>query len=185
MKKYKIVRRLILGVFMISVILTACSQNTVETNQAKTESTTVTTTVMAESTTEKEATTSESTTNKSDDSDTSTKPAEQKSAGQTTTKKVTTTQKQTTTERQTTTKKVNTTQKPTTTKKVTTTEAPYFCDEGGTHHSCDAGPIDWVDSFDEAKDKALEYAGENGDSGNFRVKKCLYCGKYTATVTFK
>ncbi len=185
MKKYKIARRLILGVLMISVILTACSQNTVETNQAKTESTTVTTTVMAESTTEEEATTSESTTNKSDDSDTTVRPNEQKSAGQTTTKKVTTTQKQTTTERQTTTKKVTTTQKPTTTKKVTTTEAPYFCDEGGTHHSCDAGPIGWVDSFDEAKDKALKYAGENGDSGNFRVKQCLYCGKYTATVTFK
>lgn len=42
-----------------------------------------------------------------------------------------------------------------------------------------------INSFDEAKDKALEYAGENGDSGNFRVKQCLYCGKYTATVTFK
>lgn len=185
MKKYKTARILILGILMISVILTACSQHTAETNQAKTESTTVTTTVMAESTTEKETTKSESTTEESADSGTTVRSTEQKSAGQTTTKKVTTTQKQTTTERQTTTKKVTTTQKPTTTKKVTTTEAPYFCDEGGTHHSCDAGPIGWVDSFDEAKDKALEYAGENGDSGNFRVKQCLYCGKYTATVTFK
>ncbi len=46
---------------------------------------------------------------------TSAKPAEQKSAGQVTTQKVTTTQKSTTAERQTTTKKVTTTQKPTTT----------------------------------------------------------------------
>lgn len=166
---------------LIIIGLTACS--TAEKNVEGTTESTVTTTVIAESTTEKETAKSESTAKKSDDSDTTTKLAEQKSAGQTTTKKVTTTQKQTTTERQTTTKKVTTTQKPTTTKKVTTTEAPYWCDEGGTHHIVDVGPIGWCNSFDEATDKALEYIAAHDASGNFRVKQCYGCGKYTASVT--
>lgn len=102
----------------------------------------------------------------------STSPTKPKQGGTTTTNK-----KQTTTKRQT------TTQKQTTTKKVTTTEAPYFCDEGGTHHSCDVGPIGWVDSFDTATDKALEYIGNHNASGNFRVKECFFCGKYTAYIT--
>lgn len=126
---------------------------------------------------------SETISNKSSSSDAITKTAEQKSAGQTTTKKVTTKQKSTSTERQTNTKKVTITQKPTTTKKVTTTAAPYWCDEGGAHHIVDVGPIGWCNSFDEATDKALEYISEHGDSGNFRVKQCYGCGKYTATVT--
>lgn len=89
---------------------------------------------------------------------------------------------QTTTQRQTTTKKVTTTQKPTTTK-TTTTAAPYWCDEGGTHHSCDVGQIGWCNSYDEAQKKALKYASDNGDSGNFRVKQCYGCGLYTAYIT--
>ena len=135
MKKYKIARILILGVLMISVILTACSQNTVETNQAKTESTTVTTTVAAESTTEntteKETAKSESTAKKISNSDTTTKPAEQKSAGQTTTEKQSETNAkkdytQTTTgQNAETTKVAATTKKETTTKKQTTTEKPF------------------------------------------------------------
>lgn len=133
--------------------------------------------------TEKETTESESTTKKNSNSETTTRPADTKSAGQTTTKKVTTTQKSTTTQRQTTTRNQTTTQKQTTTKKVTTTSAPYWCDEGGTHHIVDVGPIGWCNSFDEATDKALEYISEHGDSGNFRVKQCYGCGKYTATVT--
>lgn len=174
----------ILSVLIIAG-LTACSieKKDVEGTTESTVITTVDAESTTENTTEKETVKCESTAKKSDDSDTTTKPAEQKSAGQTTTKKVTTTQKQTTTERQTTTKKVTTTQKPTTTKKVTTTEAPYWCDEGGTHHIVDVGPIGWCNSFDEATDKALEYISEHGDSGNFRGKQCYGCGKYTATVT--
>lgn len=175
---------IVLSVLIIAG-LTACS--TAEKDIVGTTESTVTTTVAAESTTEntteKETVKSESTTKKSNDSGTTTKPAEQKSAGQTTTKKVTATQKQTTTERQTTTKKVTTTQKPTTTKKVTTTEAPYWCDEGGTHHSCDVGQIGWVNSYDEAQNKALRYIDNNADSGNFLVKECHNCGKFTAYVT--
>lgn len=53
-------------------------------------------------------------------SQTNAKPNDEKSAGQTTTRKVTTTQKRTTTEKQTTTKKVTTTQKT-----VTTTEKSF------------------------------------------------------------
>lgn len=177
---------IILSVLIIAG-LTACSTATKDAD-GTTESTVTTvansTQTTAVSTTEKETTTSETTTHKSESSDTTTtRPADQKSAGQTTTKKVTTTQKSTTTQRQTTTQKVTTTQKSTTTKKVTTTSAPYWCDEGGTHHIVDVGPIGWVNTFDEATDKALEYISAHGDSGNFRVKQCYGCGKYTATVT--
>lgn len=134
--------------------------------------------------TEKETTTSESTTKKNSNSETTTRPADTKSAGQTTTKKVTTTQKSTTTQRQTTTRNQTTTQKQTTTKKVTTTSAPYWCDEGGTHHSCEVGQIGWVNSYDEAEKKALDYAGKNDNSGGFLVKECHNCGKFTAIITF-
>jgi len=176
---------IILSVLII-VSLTACSaesKDTVGTTESTVTTASENTLSTAESTIEKETTTTETTTQKSESSDTTTRPAEQKSADQTTTKKVTATQKHTTTKRQSTTKKVTTTQKPTTTKKVTTTAAPYWCDEGGSHHIVDAGPIGWCNSFDEATDKALEYISEHGDSGNFRVKQCYGCGKYTATVT--
>lgn len=136
----------------------------------------------SESITEIETTKPETTTNKNSNSDT-TKPTEQKSAGQTTSKKVTTTQKSTTTKKQTTTKKVITTQKPTTTKKVTTTEDEWNCNVDG--HSCKVGPIGWVNSFDGATDKALEYIASHDASGNFRVEQCLWCGKYTAEITLK
>ncbi len=169
MKKYKTARILILGILMISVILTACSQHTAETNQAKTESTTVTTTVMAESTTEKEATESESTTKQNSNSEVTTKPADTKSAGQTTTKKVTTTQKSTTTQRQTTTRthtatqKVTTTQKQTTTKRVTTTATRTTQSKKLTKSD-----IDWVQS------QAHSYIKSKGMSVNSNVGSFSY-----------
>lgn len=87
----------------------------------------------------------------------------------------------------TTTKPKPTTEKATTTQKVTTTKAktepPYFCDEGGTHHSCKVGPIGWTSSFDEAEQKALRYIDDHADSGSFRVTQCQYCGKYSANIT--
>lgn len=173
----------ILSVLIIAG-LTACS--TANKDVAGTTESTVTTTVTAESTTEntteKETAKSETAAKKSSNSDTTTKPAEQKSAGQTTTKKVTTTQQQTTTEKHTTTKKVTTTQKPTTTKKVTT-EFEWDCNVDG--HSCEVGPIGWVNSFDEATDKALEYIANHDASGNFRVMQCHMCGKYTAEITLR
>lgn len=163
---------------LIAVFSGCSSKENYSESQTQTSTTVVTT---AETTEEK--TVSESTTEQESSSESTTKTIEQKSAGQTTEKKVTTTQKQTTTKSQTTTKKVTTTKKQTTTKKVTTTATPYWCDEGGSHHIVEAGPIGWCDSFDEATDKALEYISEHGDSGNFRVKQCYGCGKYTATVT--
>lgn len=126
---------------------------------------------LSESITEIETTKSETTANKNSNSDTTTKPTEQKSAGHTTTNK------------QTTTKKVITTQKPTTTKKVTTAEDEWNCNVDG--HSCKVGPIGWVNSFDGATDKALEYIASHDASGNFRVEQCLWCGKYTAEITLK
>ena len=72
--------------------------------------------------------------------------------------------------------------KQTTTKKVTTTEEVWDCNVDG--HTSETGQIGWVNSFDEARDKALEYASKNGNSGNFRVEQCHICGKYTAYITF-
>lgn len=181
----------ILSVLIIAG-LTACateSKDTVATTESAVTTSGISTTATestsatAENATEKEKSASETTTQRSSSLDTTTKPAEQKSAGQTTTKKVTTTQKETTTERQTTTKKVTTTQKKTTTKKVTTTSTPYWCDEGGTHHSCEVGQIGWVNSYDEASDKAYDYLASHNATGNFRVKECHNCGKFTAKIT--
>ncbi len=114
-------------------------------------------TTIIESTTDKKITESETTTQKSDNSETSSaatvRPAEQKSAGQTTTKKSTATQNQTTTKKQTaaqsqtatrkvtTTQKQNVTQKQTTTKKVTTTVATTAKQKKLTKSD-----IDWVQS---------------------------------------
>lgn len=160
--------------------ITACSNTTVGANKNEaTSSVTQTSTTKAVETSEKESTTaSETTTKKSESLDTTTtRPADQKSAGQNTTKKVTTTQKSTTTQRQT------TTQKSTTTKKVTITKDEWDCNVDG--HSCNVGPIGWVNSFDAATDKSLEYIAAQDASGNFRVKQCHNCGKYTAEITLR
>lgn len=174
-------KTMLIIIFVILIaIFSGCSNQETISDSKTVANTTVVTSV--ESTTE-EKMESETTTEKASGSEITTKPTEQKSAGQTTTKKVTTTQKSTTTERQTTTKKVTTTQKQTTTKKVTTTSAPYWCDEGGTHHIVDVGPIGWCSSYDEAQNKALRYIDNNADSGSFRVMQCYGCGLYTADVT--
>lgn len=128
----------------------------VKENQSSTDVTTTEPTT-AETATRKETTT----TQKATQSNTTTKSA---------TKQITTQTKQTTTK------------KETTTKKVTTTEAPYFCDEGGTHHSCEVGQIGWTNSFENAQDLALEYISAHDTSGSYRVKQCFYCGKFTASV---
>lgn len=136
---------------------------------------------LAKSTTEKGATTSKSTTKKKDDWDSIARFTNQKSERQTTTKKATTTLKSIITQRQTTTKKSTNTKKQTTTKKVTTTKEFWNCEIDG--HTAETGPIGWVDSFDTATDKALEYIGNHNASGNFRVVECFMCGKYTAYIT--
>lgn len=133
----------------------------VKENQSSTDVTTTEPTT-AETTTRKETTA----TQKATQSNTTTVKTTTKS----TTKQSTTQTKQTTTK------------KETTTKKVTTTEAPYFCDEGGTHHSCEVGQIGWTNSFENAQDLALEYISAHDTSGSYRVKQCFYCGKFTASV---
>ena len=173
-------------VLIMLVIFAGCSRAEISEDVSSEKPVAEHTTII-ESTTDKEKAESETITQKSDNSEissvTTTRPAEQKSAGQTTTKKVTTTQKQITTQKQTTTQKVTATQKQTTTKKVTTTSAPYWCDEGGTHHIVNVGQIGWCNSYEEAQNKALRYIDNNADSGNFRVIQCYGCGKYSAEVT--
>lgn len=134
-------KSIILCLVILIVIFLGCS---IQENDSKSElpinttaSSTEESTTQIVKVTEKK-TISETTTQKSDNSETSSattaRPAEQKSSGQTTTKKVTTTQKQTTTKRQTTTKKVTTTQKPTT-HKVTTTKKPTTTKGAPTKHT--------------------------------------------------
>lgn len=68
-------------------------------------------------------------------------------------------------------------------KSVTTSSAkpktPYYCDEGGTHHSISVG-LGWYSTFDEAKKAGMAKIG-NG-SGSWEVQECDYCGKFTVYV---
>lgn len=120
---------------------------------------------------EKKETTGSSTTTTTEkkENTTTAKTTTQSAPKQTTTKKVTTTQKQTATK------------KLTTTKKVITTEEVWDCNVDG--HTSETGQIGWVNSFDTAKSKALEYIANHDASGNFRVEQCHICGKYTAYIT--
>ena len=164
-------KSIILCLVILIAIFSGCS--TQETNSKSEVQANTINAITNEITAEQETSESETTTQKSDNSETTVankaRPAEQKSTGRTTTK------------RQTTTKKVTTTQKPATTKKVTTTEDDWDCNVDG--HSCEVGPIGWVNSEAEATDKALEYIASHDASGNFRIRECYWCGKYTAKIT--
>lgn len=129
-------KSIILCLVILIAIFSGCSkQETISKSELQTSTTNA---ITNEITAEQETSESETTTQKSDNSETTvankTKPAEQKSADQNTTKKVTTTQKQATTKRQTTTKKVTTIQKPTT-HKVTTTKKPTTTKGAPTKHT--------------------------------------------------
>ena len=166
-------KKSVISIALIMLLLFAGCGRTEQTAETSSALPVAENTTVSESTTisDKEKSESETTVKQNSNSETTTKPAEQKSVGQTTTKKQTTTQK------------VTTTQKQTTTKKVTTTSAPYWCDEGGTHHSCEVGQIGWVNSYEEASDKAYDYLGSHNVTGNFRVKQCHNCGMFTAIIT--
>ncbi len=121
----------------------------------------------AESTT-KENTVSETTTEKESSSETTTKTAEQKSAVQTTTKKVTTTQNQTTTERQTSAKKQTVTNKPTTTKKQSTTKEKTTVSTTSKRNKLTKNDVEWVQS------QAHSYIKSKGMSVNSNVSSFSY-----------
>lgn len=129
-------KSIILCLVILIAIFSGCS--TQETNSKSEVQANTINAITNEITAEQETSESETTTQKSDNSETTVankaRPAEQKSTGRTTEKKVTTTQKQTTTKRQTTTKKVTTTQKPTT-HKVTTTKKPTTTKGAPTKHT--------------------------------------------------
>lgn len=166
-------------VFIMLLLFVGCERNEQTQDEHSTVHVVENTTVAVSNTVPDEST--ETTVKQNSSSETTTKPAKQKSSGQTTTKIVTTTERQTTTQKHTTTQKVTTTQKQTTTKKVTTTEDDWDCDVDG--HSCKVGPIGWVNSYDEAVQKAKQYIDQNADSGGYRVEHCFWCGKYTASIT--
>lgn len=147
-------KSIILCLVILIVIFLGCS---IQENDSKSElpinttaSSTEESTTQIVKVTEKK-TISETTTQKSDNSETTvankTKPAEQKSSGQTTEKKVTTTQKQ------------NVTQKQTTTKKETTT---------AKQNKLSKSDVDWVQS------QAHSYIKSKGMSVNSSVESFSY-----------
>lgn len=171
-------KNIVILVAIIAACMVVCSNiNTAETVESTTVIPSVSTENVIVETTKTTSTTVKNTTERETKTQTT--------KAKTTTQKLTTTRATTTvatTKSKPKTTKATTTKRVTTTKKVTTTEA-YFCDEGGTHHSCSVGPIGWVNSFDEAVDASLEYISDHDTSGNFRVKECFYCGIFTAEVT--
>ena len=72
-------------------------------------------------------------------------------------------------------KKKNFTQK----KKVTATN--YWCDDGGTHHSCSDNTIGWYNTAKEAEEKTFEYLKKNG-TGHYLLEQCDFCGKWTSII---
>lgn len=170
-------KNIVILVAIIAAYMVACSNiNTAETVESTTVISSVSKEITSVTTTKTTSTTVKNTTERETKTQTT--------KAKTTTQKLTTTRATTTvatTKNKPTTTKATTSKRVTTTKKVTTTEA-YFCDEGGTYHSCSVGPIGWVNSYEEAQDKALEYIADHDTSGNFRVDECFYCGKFTASV---
>ena len=59
----------------------------------------------------------------------------------------------------------------------------YWCNDGGTHHTCSDNTIGWYASEKEAYDKAMEYINKNGEgSGHWLIEQCMLCGKWTAIL---
>ncbi len=155
---------IILSVLII-VCLTACSaesKDTVGTTESTVTIAAESTLTVAESTTEKETAKSETAAKENSKSDTTTKTAEQKSAVQTTTKKVTATQNQTTTERQT------VTNKPTTTKKQSTTKEKTTVSTTSKRNKLTKNDVEWVQS------QAHSYIKSKGMSVNSNVSSFSY-----------
>lgn len=181
----------VLIVFTVILILcsvVACSSVHRESGEDTSESVPETIMNTAESVLETQTTnvtekTSETTENKKKETISSSTTTTTEKKGNTTIAKTTTQSdpKQTTTKKVTTTQKQITTKKETTTKKVITTEEVWDCNVDG--HTSETGQIGWVNSFDTAKSKALEYIANHDASGNFRVEQCHICGKYTAYIT--
>lgn len=173
-------KSIILCLVILIVIFSGCSkQETISKSELQTSTTNA---IINKITAEQETSESETTAQKSDNSETivanTTRPAEQKSTGQTTTKKSTATQNQTTTQKQnsaqsqttrkvTTTQKQNVTQKQTTTKKETTT---------AKQNKLSKSDVDWVQS------QAHSYIKSKGMSVNSSVESFSYrisSGNYT------
>ena len=60
----------------------------------------------------------------------------------------------------------------------------YWCDDGGTHHSCNDNTIGWYNTAVKAEDVAKEYILKNGKygTGNYLLEQCDFCGKWTAVI---
>lgn len=161
---------IILTVILILCSVTSCSSVQRETSEDTSESVPETIMNTAESVSKTQ------TTNVTEKTSKPTENEKKETTGSSTT--TTTEKKENTTIAKTTTQSAP---KQTTTKKVTTTEEVWDCNVDG--HTSETGQIGWVNSFDTAKSKALEYIANHDASGNFRVEQCHICGKYTAYIT--
>lgn len=173
-------KSIILCLVILIVIFSGCSkQETISRSELQTS----TTNAIINITTTEQKKESETTAQKSDNSETivanTTRPAEQKSTGQTTTKKSTATQNQTTTQKQnsaqsqTTTRKVTTTQKQNVTQKQTTTKKEITT---AKQNKLSKSDVDWVQS------QAHSYIKSKGMSVNSSVESFSYrisSGNYT------
>ena len=66
-------------------------------------------------------------------------------------------------------------------KKTSTKTTGYWCNEGGTHHSCNDNTIGWYKTAVEAENEALDYLDSRG-SGHYLLEQCDFCGKWTAVI---
>lgn len=66
-------------------------------------------------------------------------------------------------------------------KKKTDKATGYWCDEGGTHHSCNDNTIGWYNTAKEAEEKTFEYLKKNG-TGHYLLEQCDFCRKWTAVI---
>ena len=66
-------------------------------------------------------------------------------------------------------------------KKKTDKATGYWCDDGGTHHSCNDNTIGWYKTAVEAENEALDYLDSRG-SGHYLLEQCDFCGKWTAVI---
>lgn len=161
---------IVITVILVLCSITACSSVHKESGENTSESAPETIMNTAESVSETQ------TTNVTEKTSNPTENEKKETTGSSTT--TTTEKKENTTIAKTTTQSAP---KQTTTKKVTTTEEVWDCNVDG--HTSETGQIGWVNSFDTAKSKALEYIANHDASGNFRVEQCHICGKYTAYIT--
>ncbi len=66
-------------------------------------------------------------------------------------------------------------------KKKTDKSTGYWCDEGGTHHSCNDNTIGWYATVAKAQKKVDELLQAEKYT-HYQLEQCDFCGKWTAIL---